>query len=108
MKIAEQKRKWYEEQMKHLIVDKQMTKSDIAKALGILPQALNNIEVGTNGLSDKFIDKFAETFGVSEPNLFQNFGHLPRQSDDAMRIIASQQETIARLASVIERLTAGK
>lgn len=70
MKIAEQKRKWYDEQMKHLIVDKQMTKTEIARALGILPQSLNNIEQGANGLSDKFIDKFSEVFGISAPNLF--------------------------------------
>ena len=65
MKIAEQKRKWYDEQMRHLIVDKCMTKSDIARALDILPQALNNIENGSSGLSDKFLDKFSEVFGLN-------------------------------------------
>lgn len=70
MKIAEQKRRWFEEQMKHLVVDKCMTKSDIARALGILPQTLNNLERKTDGLSDKFLDKFAETFNLSEIYLY--------------------------------------
>ena len=70
MKIAEQKRKWYDEQMKHLIIDRQMTKSDIARALNILPQALNSIDSGARGLSDKFLDDFAETFGLKQIVLF--------------------------------------
>ena len=82
MKIAERKRQWYEDEMRHLIIDKKMTKSDIARSLGILPQALNNIEIGVHGLSDKFLDKFIEVFDLSEPNLLprcesQSAGGIP-------------------------------
>ena len=111
MKISEQKRKWFNEQMEYLIVDKQMTKSDIARELGILPQSLNNIVNGPRGLSDKFIDDFAETFSIS--NLVLD---LPKAggkdaeetADYKMRTIASQQETIARLVNMMERLTEGE
>lgn len=79
MKISEQKRKWYKEQMRVLIIDRKMTKTDIAKRLDILPQTLNNIESGTRGLSDKFLDQLSETFGLSPIELFsqdtESVGH---------------------------------
>lgn len=108
MSISEQKRKWYEEQMKYLIVDKTMTKSDIARALGILPQHLNSIDSGVRGLSDKFLDQFAETFELKPLVLSLGTKKVERPDEDLLKVIASQQETIARLTKVIERLTAGE
>ena len=86
MDIGEQKRKWYDEQMKHLIVDKQMTKSDIARALGILPQHLNSIDSGARGLSDKFLDEFADTFGLKHLVLFKEEG----PSSDGIPLIPNE------------------
>ncbi len=105
MKIEEQKRKWYNEQMRILTRDKRMTKTDIAKALDILPQTLNNIESGVRGLSDKFIDQFAETFNLSPLELFQD---TKQDEVSLVQIISSQQKTIERLTATIERLVEGK
>lgn len=106
MKIGEQKRKWYDEQMRYLIKDKRMSKTEIASALQILPQTLNNIESGVRGLSDKFIDQFAETFDLSPIELFQVA--KPQDEVSLVQIISSQQKTIERLTATIERLAEGK
>lgn len=106
MKIEEQKRKWYQEQMLFLTKEKKMSKSDIARALDILPQTLNNIETGVRGLSDKFIDQFADVFGLSPIELFPQ---EETSSDKSLvQIIADQQKTIERLSAIIDRLTETK
>lgn len=106
MKISEQKRQWYDEQMKRLIVDNGMTKTDIAKALGIMPQALNSIETGVQGLSDKFLDKFADTFSIKGLHLeMASIKDETTESDRLLKIIESQQETISQLTKVIARMS---
>lgn len=65
MKFSEIKRNWlngYLDQLK----DKGISKAEIARRLGILPQSLNNILNGNRGITDSFIDSLLEAF-ESEP-----------------------------------------
>lgn len=69
MNVAEIKRQWFTNCVNNL-VDKGLTKTAISQKLGIVPQSLNNILTGSRGISDKFMDKFVETFNLSLKDLF--------------------------------------
>lgn len=68
MNVSEAKRAWFNEQIDSL-VNNGMTKAEIARRLGILPQALNAYITGARGLSDKFVSKFYDTFNIKQFDL---------------------------------------
>lgn len=45
------------------------SKADIARALGVKPQYLNSVLNGNRNVSDKFIKKFIEVFGINPNDL---------------------------------------
>lgn len=63
------KRRWLENEMQRL-QEKGVSKAEVARRLGILPQQLNNVLKGNRGISDKFLDSFIEVFGISQFDLF--------------------------------------
>lgn len=63
--IVKQKEEWLKGQIEALTATG-LQKAQIADRLGMSPQQLNNTINGRGGISDKFIDKFAETFGIHE------------------------------------------
>lgn len=62
------KRRWLENEMQRL-QEKGVSKAEVARRLGILPQQLNNVLKGNRGISDKFLDSFIEAFGISQFDL---------------------------------------
>lgn len=62
------KRRWLENEMQGL-QEKGVSKAEVARRLGILPQQLNNVLKGNRGISDKFLDSFIEVFGISQFDL---------------------------------------
>lgn len=65
MSITGQKERWLKEEVEQLSASGH-TKAQIAEALGMSPQQFNNVLSGRASISDKFIDKFIETFGIHE------------------------------------------
>lgn len=65
MGIAGQKERWLKEEVEKLSSSGH-SKAQIAEALGMSPQQFNNVLSGRASISDKFIDKFIETFGIHE------------------------------------------
>ena len=65
MGITGQKERWLKEEVERLSASG-YTKAQIAEALGMSPQQFNNVLSGRASISDKFIDKFIETFGIHE------------------------------------------
>lgn len=63
------KRRWLENEMQRL-QEKGVSKAEVARRLGILPQQLNNVLKGNRGISDKFLDSFIEVFGISQFDLY--------------------------------------
>ncbi len=63
-KISALKDKWFTNQVA-LLGQQGISKSEISRRLDISPQQFNNILNGSRGLSDKFLDKFIETFGIN-------------------------------------------
>lgn len=57
------KRQWLNSNIDNLL-SKGFTKAEIARKLSILPQQLNNILHGKRSITDQFLDKFNEKFGL--------------------------------------------
>ena len=70
VKIAELKRTWWLAQIRYLTDDLGLSKTEISNKLGIQIQALNTLERGDRGLSDKLLDKFIEVFKINQFDLF--------------------------------------
>lgn len=70
-KVASIKEKWLKSEIEKLM-SQGKSKALIAHELEMQPQQLNNILNGKGGISDKFIDKFAQTFGINEIYLSSN------------------------------------
>ena len=66
--ISSIKRRWLDRELDKLRA-KGISKAEVARKLDILPQSLNNIIGGNQGISDKFLDKFILTFNISEISL---------------------------------------
>ena len=64
-KVASIKENWLKKQIS-VLISQGKSKAMIAHELDMQPQQLNNILNGKGGISDKFLDKFAETFGINE------------------------------------------
>lgn len=62
------KKEWFDAELSNL--KKQgISRAEIARKMGILPQTLNNVINGTRGISDDFLDKFIATFNISQLEL---------------------------------------
>lgn len=74
--VSSAKERWLKNEIER-IMQSGLSKAQIAEKLGIVPQQLNNVLNGKGGISDKFMDKFAEVFDVNEIYLseknFDNF-----------------------------------
>ena len=64
-KVASIKENWLKKQIS-VLISQGKSKAMIAHELDMQPQQLNNILNGKGGISDKFLDKFTETFGINE------------------------------------------
>ena len=71
MGISGQKERWLKEEIERICATG-LTKAQIAEELGMSPQQLNNVLSGRASISDRFIDKFAETFEIHEICLSSN------------------------------------
>lgn len=89
LKISEQKRQWWDAQIKRLTEQEGLTKAEIARRLGISPQEFNNVHSGTRGLTDNFLDRFIETFGVNSVDLFEQTDSVykPEINDESQDFI---------------------
>lgn len=65
MGITEQKERWLKEEVERISASG-YTKAQIAEMLGMSPQQFNNVLSGRASISDKFVDKFIEAFGIHE------------------------------------------
>ena len=63
-KVSTLKERWLTNEIKRLKA-KGFSKVDIALKLGVKPQYINNIVNGGRGITDAFLDKFIETFGIN-------------------------------------------
>ena len=63
-KVSTLKERWLTNEIKRLKA-KGFSKVDIARKLGVKPQYINNIVNGGRGITDAFLDKFIETFGIN-------------------------------------------
>lgn len=74
--VSSAKERWLKNEIER-IMQSGLSKAQIAEKLGIVPQQLNNVLNGKGGISDKFMDKFAEVFDANEIYLseknFDNF-----------------------------------
>lgn len=67
-RISVLKKEWFDAELSNL--KKQgISRAEIARKMGILPQTLNNVINGTRGISDDFLDKFIATFNISQLEL---------------------------------------
>lgn len=67
-RISVLKKEWFDAELSNL--KKQgISRAEIARKMGILPQTLNNVINGTRGISDDFLDKFIATFNISQIEL---------------------------------------
>lgn len=67
-RISVLKKEWFDAELSNL--KKQgISRAEIARKMGILPQTLNNVINGTRGISDDFLDKFITTFNISQLEL---------------------------------------
>ena len=73
-KIADAKKDWLAKELVKL-ANAGVSKAEVARRLGMLPQALNNILNRDKSVSDDFIDKFSETLGISLAGLL---GEAPK------------------------------
>lgn len=73
-KIADAKKGWLAKELEKL-ANAGVSKAEVARRLGMLPQTLNNILNRDKSVSDDFIDKFSETLGISLAGLF---GEAPK------------------------------
>jgi transcriptional regulator with XRE-family HTH domain len=71
-KIADAKKSWLAKELEKL-ANAGVSKAEVARRLGMLPQTLNNILNREKSVSDDFIDKFSETLGISLVGLFVLF-----------------------------------
>lgn len=67
-KIATLKELWLKNEIENL-KSQGITKAEIAEKLGVKPQYINNIINGGRGITDAFLDKFIETFGINHFDL---------------------------------------
>lgn len=72
--ISVLKSKWFIGEVNNLQT-KGLSKAEIARKLDILPQYMNSLMSGTRNLSDQFLDKFIEVFGINQ------FDLLPRSTE---------------------------
>ena len=63
--ISASKELWLKKEIEKILASG-LSKAQIADKLGMAPQQLNTVLNGKGGISDKFLDKFAEVFGVNE------------------------------------------
>ncbi|MGM9747659.1 MAG: helix-turn-helix domain-containing protein [Candidatus Cryptobacteroides sp.] len=63
--VSSAKEKWLKEEIDRLM-QSGLSKVQIAERLGIVPQQLNTVLNGKGGISDKFLDKFADVFQINE------------------------------------------
>lgn len=69
-RISVLKKEWFDAELSNL--KKQgISRAEIARKMGILPQTLNNVINGTRGISDDFLDKFIATFNISQLELIK-------------------------------------
>lgn len=67
-RISVLKKEWFDAELSNL--KKQgISRAEIARKMGILPQTLNNVINGTRGISDDFLDKFIATFNINQLEL---------------------------------------
>ena len=63
-KVSTLKERWLTNEIERLKA-KGFSKVDIALRLGVKPQYINNIINGGRGITDAFLDKFIEAFGIN-------------------------------------------
>lgn len=68
-KISILKSRWFKNEIKNLQT-KGMSKADISRDLDILPQYLNSLMNGRRNLTDQFLDKFIEAYGINQFDLY--------------------------------------
>lgn len=80
-KIADTKRAWLKCEVDKL-TSSGISKAEISRRLGILPQAFNNILNGNRGVSDAFLDEFIKVFNLNQIDLYSQL--LPDPSADSI------------------------
>lgn len=90
-KISRLKENWLKKEIADL-KNKGISKADIAIRLGVKPQYLNNITNGGRGITDAFLDKFIEEFGINHIDLLDN------QRQETSVIYKSDPKDIAALS----------
>lgn len=67
-KVSDSKKEWLLDNINKLSKAGK-SKADISRDLNIKPQQLNSLINGPRGITDQFIDKFIETFGLNQYDL---------------------------------------
>lgn len=69
-KISVLKKKWLLREIEKLTT-KGVSKADIARDLDVKPQYLNSILNADRGITDQFLDKFIECYGINQFDLYK-------------------------------------
>lgn len=72
-KISVLKERWLSNEISKL-KNSGLSKADIASKLDVKPQYINNIIHGGRGITDAFLDRFIEAFGINHFELCRNRG----------------------------------
>lgn len=112
-KISEIKEDWLKCQI-NILKSKSISKADIARDLGVLPQYINSITSGKRGISDIFLDKFISHYKINQYDLFANTkitipsANQSSSNNETLRYlmdkVESQAKEIGRLETTVEQL----
>ncbi|MEG2067577.1 MAG: helix-turn-helix transcriptional regulator [Tannerellaceae bacterium] len=69
--IALLKERWFKKEVERL-KEEGISKADISRMLDVKPQYLNSILNGSRSLTDSFLDKFIELYGINQFDLYSS------------------------------------
>lgn len=88
--ISIEKKRWLTSELDKLAVAG-LSRAEVARRMGLSPQALNNVLNRNNSVSDSFLDRFIKAFGLN-------------QLDLSAFMDAAEPDEIQRLKAEIEEL----
>ena len=101
-KISELKRDWLHREIA-ILLSNGLTKADISRKLQVKPQYLNTLLNSDRGITDQFLDKFIETFRLTQFDLLEN-KVVPIDNISLLDIIEQNNERIEELSKQLGRL----
>lgn len=93
-KISILKSKWFKKEVDKL-QSEGMSKADIARQLDVLPQYINSLMSGARNITDQFLDKFIETYNITQFDLLS-------KSESRGEVLSDNKEHPNSYTSAIE------